>query len=97
MDNSAGFEKLCTLMRQTFNQPSLTIVRDTTANDVSGWDSLNHTILVLEIENAFGVILAADETAKLPNVGALWDHIEEKRRSTLRPNSFAPKITARGG
>ena len=83
MGDDAGFEKLCALMRRTFNQPSLVITRDTTADNVSGWDSLNHTILVLEIENAFGVVIAADETAKLPNVGALWKHIEERRQGLL--------------
>jgi acyl carrier protein len=49
-----------------------------TAADVPGWDSLNHSILMMELGVALGVDISAEETAKLANIGALLDYLNER-------------------
>jgi acyl carrier protein len=66
------------VMRETFNDFTVPITESTTAPDVPGWDSLNHVVLLLEFEERFGVTLTAEETTKLPNVGALYRLLVER-------------------
>jgi len=46
-----------------------------TAADIPGWDSLRHTILIMEINRVAGIDLSPEETAELKNLGALYDAI----------------------
>lgn len=78
MDN-LDFETLANSMRKTLGQPNLMIDRQTTTDDVSGWDSLSHVWIMQDLETAFRVPIPADETADLPNVGTLFDFIVQKR------------------
>ncbi len=59
---------------ETFGDDALVIDRDTVAEDVPGWDSLSHTILMLALEDEFGIALPAD-TQGFANVGQLVDVI----------------------
>jgi acyl carrier protein len=43
----------------------------TTAHDIEGWDSLSHTIFMLDIEERFGIQIPIEETYPLKNVGEL--------------------------
>jgi acyl carrier protein len=66
-------EKLAGLIRETFSQPRAAIDRHTMAVDIPGWDSLSHTILMLTVEDAFGIALPED--VSYANVGELGDAI----------------------
>ncbi|EWS56192.1 MULTISPECIES: acyl carrier protein [unclassified Methylibium] len=59
---------------ETFGDDSLAVTRETIAEDVPGWDSLSHTILMLALEDEFGVTLPSD-TQGFANVGQLVDVI----------------------
>lgn len=59
---------------ETFGDDSLQVTRDTIAEDVPGWDSLSHTILMLALEDEFGITLPSD-TKGFANVGQLVDTI----------------------
>lgn len=65
-------------MRGVFLDDTLVVSRSTTALDVDGWDSLSHSMLLLELEQAFGITLDADEAARCANVGELADCIERQ-------------------
>ena len=54
------------------------IARDMTANDVGGWDSLHHTLIMLEISAAYDVEIGAEETANLMNLGELIDLVNAR-------------------
>lgn len=58
----------------TFGDDSLQVTRETIAEDVPGWDSLSHTILMLALEDEFGITMPA-ETKGFANVGQLVDAI----------------------
>ena len=60
-----------------FNDPSFELRDDMTADDVEGWDSLNHINLIIAIESAFGVQFEGTEIAALARVGDLWPLLEK--------------------
>ena len=51
-----------------------------TADDVEGWDSMNHIFIVVELEKRFGVKFQAAEMEELKNVGELAGLGEAKTR-----------------
>lgn len=67
------------IIRKTFQQPDVEITRETVALDVDGWDSLSHTMLILDIEKRFGVRLPADRVYDLADVGELVDLVAETK------------------
>ncbi len=68
---------LTEVIRRTFRQPSAEVDRATTAMDIDGWDSLSHTMLILQVEQRFGVRLPADRVHELDDVGELADLVAE--------------------
>jgi len=49
---------------------------ETTADDVSGWDSFTHVQLMFEIESRLGRKIEIRDTYDLENVGALIAYLE---------------------
>lgn len=70
------YAQLQELMRNVFMEPTLEIGPETTALDVAGWDSLSHTLLILEMEAAFGVHIDPDRVAACNNIRELVDYLE---------------------
>ena len=71
-------ESLNEVFRNVFNNDDINIQRETTANDIEGWDSLSHVNLILGVEMRFGIRFRQKEILKLKNVGDLMDLIERK-------------------
>jgi acyl carrier protein len=71
----ANLEKI---FREVFSDDSLIITRVMSAKDVEGWNSLNHMILVSEIEKAFSIKFKLKELNKMHNVGDMIDIIASK-------------------
>jgi len=71
------FEQLTGLMAHVFNldESRFKIDRSTRAESVPGWDSVLHVVLMLEIENEFGIPISPEEATSLPDTGALYDLI----------------------
>ena len=78
MDEKVILEKLEKIFREVFNDDKLIIRRDMSANDVDGWNSLNHMILVSEVEKAFSIKLKLKDLNKMHNVGDMVDIIISK-------------------
>ncbi len=53
------------------------ITRDTRAMEVRGWDSLSHTVILMNLEDGFGVRLPIERVLRLNTVGDLVDLIAE--------------------
>lgn len=75
MNSNEVFDEVTGVIRQTFNTNDLSIDRSTSAIDVDGWDSLSNTMLMLSLEEKFGVKLPLRQIYKLKNVGDLADLI----------------------
>jgi acyl carrier protein len=61
MDRPAVMSTLTEVFRKVLDDPGITLTPQTTADDVEGWDSLNHIIIVVEIERRFGIKFQAAE------------------------------------
>lgn len=59
------------VFRMVFDDDSIAIHDAMTANDIKGWDSLNHVNLVVATEKHFGVRFKTKEVNALKNVGEL--------------------------
>ena len=70
--------KLTKIFRTLFNQDDLVLRDDLAAEDVPGWDSLNHVNLIIQIEQEFGIRFSNEEVTSLQNVGQLQELIEAK-------------------
>jgi acyl carrier protein len=78
MQSPEIYEKLTPIFRDLFDVPELVLTPQLTAEDVDGWDSLNHIRLILSVQRTFGLKFSALETGQLKNVGALVQLIEAK-------------------
>ena len=63
--------RLAAVIRDALEQPHAIIGRATTAEDIDGWDSLAHGVLLMRIERAFGIRLDVAATLAAENVGEL--------------------------
>jgi acyl carrier protein len=64
----------------TFNHPREIICSDTVADDVDGWDSLSHTILMVRLQNRLGIIIPEAVAAGSETVGGLIDNLYDLLR-----------------
>lgn len=56
----------------------ITLKDEMTANDVEGWDSLTHSLLINEIQKEFKIKFKLREVISLKNAGGLFDLVESK-------------------
>ena len=62
-------QELTAVFRDVFDDESITIGADTTADDIDGWDSQAHVVLVVATEVRFGIKFRTAELESLRNVG----------------------------
>ena len=79
MTMDAMLDQLQSVFRDVFEDDELTINRQTSADNVEGWDSLMHVSLMINVERVFGVKFSTTQVASLKNVGELMDLIESRR------------------
>jgi len=73
-----SLENLEPVFQQVFDDQSITLQRETTADDIEEWDSLTHMNLVIALELKFSIKFALGELQKLKNVGDMLDLINKK-------------------
>jgi acyl carrier protein len=73
-------EILTGIFRQVFDDDSIIITRESTANDIEEWDSLTHMNLVVAVEAKFKIRFALGELQILRNVGDMHDLVEKKMK-----------------
>lgn len=80
MSDAEIVARLAQVLRTTFRlSDDFPVERTTTAPDVPGWDSLSHTLLVMNVEEAFGIQLPMEDAYGLANIGELTDLVERLR------------------
>ena len=70
--------RLNDVFQEVFDDDEIAINRQTTADNVEGWDSMMHVTLLINIEKAFGIKFTSAEVARLASVGDLLDLIAAK-------------------
>ncbi len=73
--------KLQQVFRDVFDDETIELRPDMTADDIAEWDSLSHIRLMLEAAKEFGVSFSASEVSRLTNVGDLLTLIKAKGAS----------------
>jgi acyl carrier protein len=76
--NDNVWNDLPAIFRDSLDNDSLTLAEETTANDVEGWDSITHVLIVVAVEKKFRVKFTAGEIQRLKNVGELASLIRGK-------------------
>lgn len=74
----ATIDELLPIFQEVFDDDSIELNRDMTADDIDAWDSLTHINLVAAVEGQFGVKFALGELQSLQNVGDLLDLVNKK-------------------
>jgi acyl carrier protein len=73
------------IFRDIFDDPALTLTRQSNAQTIRGWDSLAHMSLVSSIEQALQIRFALGELEELKNVGDMVDLISRKQAQKANP------------
>lgn len=71
-------EKLNEIFCEVFDDDTLVISPEMTANDVDGWDSLSHVNLIVAVEARFNIRFSQKELLTFKNVGDLLNCVERK-------------------
>lgn len=64
------------IFRDNFDDDSLVLTRETNANDIEDWDSLEQINLLTAIERKYGLKFNLGDVRNLQNVGDLLDLLE---------------------
>jgi acyl carrier protein len=78
MDNAEIWKLATSVFRETLDRDDLVLTPQLTARDVEGWDSLSHILLVVAVEQRFGIKFSTGEIDGLENVGQFIALIERK-------------------
>jgi acyl carrier protein len=71
-------ERLTKVFRNYFEDESIVLSEETTSDDIDGWDSLSHALLMATVENKFKIEFTQKELMTFRNVGDLKKAIEKK-------------------
>ena len=69
------YEKLNEVFRDVFDDDSIIVTADTTAEDIEDLDSLEHINLGSAVEKEFGITFAMRQDVGMKNVGEMVDVI----------------------
>lgn len=70
---------LQSIAREIIGDRDLVLRPEQSAPDVPGWDSLNHTLISVEIESGAGVDVSSEELAAQPDFGALVELVRSRQ------------------
>ena len=72
------FETLNEIFRDVFDDDTIEVNENTTADDIDDWDSLEHINLIASVEQEFGIKFTMGEVQTMKNVGEMADLIAAK-------------------
>ena len=73
MDKQSIFDAVQEIFRDNFDDEELEITRETCADDIEDWDSLEQINLLTTIGKKYGVKFSIDDVKGLANVGDMVD------------------------
>ncbi len=71
------YERLNYVFQEVFDDESISVEDETTADDVEGWDSYEHINLINAVEDEFEIKIPMGKVVTMKNVGELVDIILE--------------------
>ena len=76
MDKQTIFDAVQQIFRDNFDDEDLVITRDTCADDIEDWDSLEQINLLVAMEHRFHIKFKLDDVSALQNVGDMIALVE---------------------
>ena len=73
-------EELQPIFHDVFDDDSIRLSRNTTAEDIEDWDSLEHITLIGAVENAIHIRFKMHEVSTMKNVGEMVDIIAARQK-----------------
>lgn len=80
LDLNEVYDRLNEVFRDVFDNDSITVNENTTANDIDEWDSLEHIHLVDAVESEFNMKFTMKEVSSMKNVGEMAQIIAERSK-----------------
>jgi len=71
------YQKLNGIFQDIFDDDSIMVNDDTTADDIDDWDSLSHISLIAAIEDEFSIKFDMKTVFRMKNVGEMVSIISE--------------------
>jgi len=71
-------ERIEKVLQKVFEDTTITINQNTTANDIPAWDSLMHMIVISEIEEEFGLNFSFNEVSEFNTIEDIIACIQKK-------------------
>lgn len=68
-------QNIVKIFRQIFDDDTLEIADETTADDIEAWDSYEQINLLIAIEDTFGIEIPLKRVNQMKNVGEMIDFI----------------------
>jgi acyl carrier protein len=80
MDRSDGafVDRVVRIVETVYSLAPGTVTAASTSEDIERWDSLGHLVLMLELEQEFGVQLQPDETSEMTSVRAIVNTLRDR-------------------
>ncbi len=66
-------EKIIELIERNLNLESGTITEDTRIEDVEGWDSLAHVLIIGDLDADLGISIPLDQAIEIKTVAELFE------------------------
>ena len=79
MEKEEIYERLNNVFRDVFDDESIVVKPETTANDIEDWDSLEHINLVVAVEQEFGMKFNMNEVTTMKDVGDMVKIILDRK------------------
>jgi acyl carrier protein len=85
MQEAEIYSGLTNIFHDIFNDDSIVLRPDLTADDIADWDSFSHNNLIVTIESRYGIKFKTAELESLRNVGQLASLIGAKSAFNQTP------------
>lgn len=80
MNREQVYERLNEVFRDVFDDDTIRVSGETTADDIEDWDSLEHINLIVAVEKKFNIKFNMGEVNRFKNVGEMADVIAERAK-----------------
>ncbi len=81
MNEHEVYQALNEIFREVFDDQTMEVTPEMSANDVAEWDSFNHINIIVASEQRFGVKFHTSEIESLRNAGEFVALISRKRQA----------------
>lgn len=80
METREIYARLNRIFQNVFDDSSIRVYPETTADDIEDWDSLEHITLISAVEREFHMKFKMKEISSMKNVGEMAGIIQERAR-----------------